>query len=138
MLLLRYKIKVIKGYSFNKVSNVFNSEASFVERLYNLKCNAKTSDKRYLYKLMLNSLLGRFALDINKSVTKLVDMKTYKKLEITTRFTSPPKRIQESMLVSYIPELDKKLCNSLDIDLVKARNILDNELIEGGKSTNSS
>jgi hypothetical protein len=78
--------------------------------------------------LLLNSLLGRFGLDINKPVSKLVDKDTLRKLDHATNFTSPPKRIQVSMLLSYKPEIDRNKCDTLKIDVIKVRNLLDIEL----------
>ncbi len=122
-----YKIKVIKGYSFNREKDVFTS---FIHKLYYLKSNSKTLAERYLYIyiLLLNSLLGRFGLDINKPVSKLVDKDTLRKLDHATNFTSPPKRIQVSMLLSYKPEIDRNKCDTLKIDVIKVRNLLDIEL----------
>ena len=34
----------------------------------------------YIYKLLLNSSLGRFDLVINRSITKIVDKETYEKI----------------------------------------------------------
>lgn len=84
---------------------------------------------------MLNSLLGRFGLYIYKSVTKLCNMDIYNKLEATTTFTSIPKRIHDSILISYIPEINQKICKSLNIDTVKAAKALSNVLSEGEGKT---
>lgn len=61
---------------------------------------------------MLNSLLGRFALDIYRSVTKLVDKETYEKLRVTIQFINYPKKILDRWLLTYIPEIDKKYVKS--------------------------
>lgn len=55
-------------------------------------------------------------------------MDTYNKLEATTTFTSIPKRIHDSILISYIPEINQKICKSLNIDTVKAAKALSNVL----------
>ena len=114
-----YKIKVIKGYEFNKEKDVFKS---FIDTIYKLKCNADNSADYLIFKMILNSLLGRFALKIEKSVTKLVDLDTFNKIVTTRLLTSLPKRIHDSMLVSYNPESNKKLCDSIGIDVAKVRN----------------
>lgn len=66
--------------------------------------------------------MGRFGLNIVKSITKLIDQKTFEKIERTRLLTSLPKRIHDSVLVSYIPEINKELCDSINIDITKARN----------------
>lgn len=39
------------------------------------------------------------------------------------------------MLVSYIPEINKKLCDSLGIDVLEAHNYLNNENLEDIEET---
>lgn len=63
-----YKIKVIKGYSFDRQDNVFNH---YVSDLYKVKSNNKGSIK-VIAKSLLNNLLGRFGLNVYKPVTKIV------------------------------------------------------------------
>lgn len=116
-----YKIKVIKGYDFNRQPNVFKS---YIEKLHKLKSNADNKSDRYRYKLLLNSLLGRFGLDIKSPVTELVDEESFKIINTLTKQTSPANQIYNRTLVSYIPGVDKELCNTLDIDETKARDYL--------------
>ncbi len=113
-----YKIKVIKGYEFNRQSNVFSS---YVEKLHQLKSNAENTAEIHIYKLLLNSLLGRFGLNLVKTVTKLVDRKTFDKIQTTRILTCLPKHMHDSILVSYIPGINKKLCDTLGIDVLKVR-----------------
>lgn len=106
---------------------------SFVERLYEFKRNAKSAAERYLYKLLLNSLLGRFGLDIYKTITKIVDLNQLKKIERLMYYSSKPKPKplhDNRFLVSYIPKINKKLCKKLNLDLSKVRNYLDKNLLE--------
>lgn len=137
-----YKIKVIKGYEFNREKDVFKS---YVEKLHELKSNADNRGDRHIFKLLLNSLLGRFGLNLVKYVTKLVDKKTFLKIKSTRLLVGLHRHIQDSVLVSYIPEINKKLCDSLGIDLSKARkyflesdenidNIIDIKKIQSGVS----
>jgi len=65
-----YKIKVIKGYNFNKQENVFNE---FVYKLYNLKAES-TGAIKVIVKMLLNSLIGRFGMNINKPKTEIVNI----------------------------------------------------------------
>lgn len=48
-----YKIKLIKGYNFNRVTNVFDT---FVDRLYLIKSNKNNIPASQTAKLLLNSL----------------------------------------------------------------------------------
>lgn len=64
-----YKIRVLKGYEFNKVENVFKS---YIYSLFDLKKNHLNITVRETAKLLLNSFLGRFGLDINRNTIDLV------------------------------------------------------------------
>jgi hypothetical protein len=54
-----YKIKVIRGYIFNRESNVFKN---YVDNIYKHKINSKKPELKSVSKFLLNSLLGRFGL----------------------------------------------------------------------------
>ena len=57
-----YNVKIIKGYNFNKQENVFND---YVSHLYEIKSSNKGLIK-VIAKSLLNNLLGRFGMGINK------------------------------------------------------------------------
>jgi hypothetical protein len=63
-----YEIKVIKGYNFNKVEDVFTK---YVGELYELKSNTEGVEKA-INKSLLNNLLGRFGMNIIKAITKML------------------------------------------------------------------
>jgi hypothetical protein len=56
---LGYRIKLIRGYSFEKSENLFTE---FVTNFYNKKSSAKNGAIRTISKLILNSLYGRMAI----------------------------------------------------------------------------
>lgn len=64
-----YKIKVIKGYSFNRSKDVFKD---FVKDVYSIKTNPKDSTQKQTAKSILNNLMGRFGIRLEKSVTKVM------------------------------------------------------------------
>ena len=64
-----YDIKIRKGYNFNRVTNVFDK---FIQTIYKEKQESSGS-KRLISKLLLNSLLGRFGMHIDKRVTSLIN-----------------------------------------------------------------
>jgi len=51
-----YKIKVLKGYNFNKIENTFSE---YVDDLYNKKCYPTTLTEKSVSKSLLNNLTGR-------------------------------------------------------------------------------
>lgn len=81
----RYQITCIKGYSFER-HNLF---ASYVEHFFTLK-NVSKGYKRWFYKLMLNSLYGRFGMDLNSTRLELVpydlNKREHEVLRIQNRF----------------------------------------------------
>ena len=118
-----YKIKVIKGYKFGKSSKVFDN---YVTRLYGIKSDpANKGAISSIAKNLLNSLLGRFGMNVNKPVTKLVDYNELVKIQGTRVMGSTHQQItQNDSLVSYFTKIDKDICESHNVDYYKI--VLDN------------
>nr|QWO71383.1 DNA polymerase [Termitomyces sp. Mi165-7] len=69
-----YKIKVLKGYTFER-KNIFKE---YVEYFYNLKTNTPKSDPLYtISKLFLNSLYGKFGMSPYKDNHKIVNINEF-------------------------------------------------------------
>lgn len=118
-----YKIKVKKGYSSNRVKNVFKS---FVNTLYEIKSNSHNIALAALSKMFLNALTGRFGLNIFNPITKIVNKTTYKQIATTRRIKDQIDITEDKILVSYFPELDPDLCKQFNIDITKASNKYNN------------
>jgi DNA polymerase type B, organellar and viral len=111
-----YKIKVTKGYQFSTSENVFKF---YVEELSKLK-NKLTGSQRQVIKSLLNNLLGRFALDYVKPITKTVNKKVLDNI-LATRVVKTLKEMNsDSFVLTYMPLLDKEVCESHNIDYYKA------------------
>ena len=77
-----YNFNIIKGYLFKK-ANIFKD---FIDSLYEIKKSSKKNDPMYLIsKLLMNSLYGRFGMDINlprnsimnnETITEFINNKT--------------------------------------------------------------
>jgi hypothetical protein len=67
---LGYKINILEGYYFEK-GNIFSK---FVTDLYNLRINNKGSALDTIAKLMVNSLYGRFGMEILNISYKFINM----------------------------------------------------------------
>jgi hypothetical protein len=92
---------------------------SYVEDLSKLK-NELTGSKRQVIKSLLNNLLGRFGLNYVKPITKTVNKKGLDKI-LATRVVKTFKEINsDSFVLTYIPILDKEVCESHNIDYYKA------------------
>ena len=112
-----YVINIKWGYKFNRVSDLFTK---YVENLYKMKSYPKNITQKNLAKSLLNNLIGRFGLDINKPITEIVDSKTFNEISLTRKITAQNKITDDSFLVTYIPELDESICESFNIDFIKA------------------
>jgi DNA polymerase type B, organellar and viral len=111
-----YKIKVIKGYNFNKIENTFSD---YVDDLYNKKCYPTTLTEKSISKSLLNNLTGRWGMSIIKPTTKLVNKEELDYM-LTTRKVSNIKLITENKyLVTFISQPSKEICLSHNLDYEK-------------------
>lgn len=80
-------------------------------KIYNVKCNPKNQTEKNLAKLILNSLIGRFGMNINKNKTSLVTEDKHIEL-LTTRVVKSSTDLGAGMyLDTYIPTIDKNICD---------------------------
>ena len=116
-----YKIKVIKGYSFNKENDVFTD---YVKDLYNIKCTTKDSVEKDIVKRLLNHLLGRFGLNIVKPITRCVSGDELSLIFSTRVVIGKPVPITENdYWVTYQSDIDQDVCEEHDIDYIKVKNL---------------
>jgi hypothetical protein len=111
-----YKIKVIKGYNFNKVEDIFNK---YVLELYKVKSNS-TGEIKMLAKSLLNNLLGRFGLNIIKPITKNIDLDELDNIASIREIHSIKNLTNNKAFITYSPLVSKKICEEHGIDYVKA------------------
>ena len=112
-----YQVNIKWGYKFNRVSNVFTD---YVNSLYRMKSHPKNITQKNLAKSLLNNLLGRFGMDINKPVTEIVDNKTFNELSLTRRITNKKDITDDDILVTYSPDIDQSVCVDFGIDFIEA------------------
>jgi len=97
--------------------------------VYNIKSNPINNTQKSMAKSLLNNLLGRFGITLDKSVTKLVTTKTFDEKAVMNKITSYKKVAEDKFLVSYIPRLDYDIINSHKLDFIKiANNYKDQEI----------
>ncbi|RKF65812.1 putative DNA polymerase [Erysiphe neolycopersici] len=113
-----YEIEVYKGYTFNKVYNVFDN---YVDDLYEKKAKSKGSEK-LINKFLLNSLIGRFGLSILKLNTEMLPMDQYKEILATKAVNSAIPISDNDWLVSYNNETSKKITTEHGLDYIKILN----------------
>lgn len=110
-----YKIKVIKGLQFNKQDSPF---VEYVEELSSQKDILKGS-KRQIVKSLLNNLLGRFALNLFKPITKTVSKKNMDYILATKEIKTFKVINSNNFLVTYNPIVNKEICESHNLDYFK-------------------
>ena len=107
-----YDMFVHKGYTFDKQLNVFDS---YVEYFYNIKSTRNSKVEKAISKSLLNNLLGRFGLDINKSKTELVDMDSYNEI-VQTKSINSVTHIDDKVLINYNNKVSNIICKQLNVD----------------------
>lgn len=111
-----YTIKVLKGYSFNRSKDVFKN---FVSDIYKIKSFPKDDTQKQTAKSILNNLLGRFGIRLEKSVTKVLTSKNFHILSHTRAIISYKLLGNDRYLVTYLPRLDIDIITELNLDIVK-------------------
>lgn len=99
---LGYKIIPLSGYLFeNKNSSPFGS---FVSDIFGRRQDAKSEGNNamsYIYKILMNSLYGRFGISPKFTTTEICDFDRYNHLLMKTGFMHGDKITEEKYLVSY-------------------------------------
>ncbi|GKV53287.1 hypothetical protein SLEP1_g59819 [Rubroshorea leprosula] len=97
-----YQIMPLKGYLFeNKNSTPFGG---FVSTLFEKRQEAKKTGNEalsYVYKILMNSLYGRFGINPNCTFTEVCDVNRYNILTKTTDFIFADKLSEHYYIVSY-------------------------------------
>jgi len=112
-------VKITKGYTFNRVHNVFNS---YIELLYKEK-RESVGARRLIAKFLLNALLGRFGMHLDKKITTLIgNHEEY--LDIITKYdVYDEKIISESVgLVTHGNDPSKAVCEQHGVDYIDVLN----------------
>lgn len=115
-----YKIRVIKGYNFDKTYDVFTN---YVNDLYKTKSTTSNWVEKAITKRLLNHLLGRFGMNIFKPVTEIVDYDKLSFISSTREVHSIKKITNNDFWISYNPEVDEEICLSYGLDYFKVCNL---------------
>ena len=105
-----YQINVIWGYKFKKSEGVFNP---FVNTLFNKRLEAKIYNKKSLqivYKLMLNSLYGRFGMRNYDNQLVIVDEKKAMELFKSKNIIFQSK-LHDKFILKYNNNVNKEITN---------------------------
>lgn len=123
-----YKITVLKAYSFSREKNVFTN---YVNKIYSIKSNPSNPAQKAMAKSLLNNLLGRFGINLEKPVTEVLSVKTFQSKMLINKITSYKWISQDKVLVSYIPKLDYNVIKSHNLDFIKVVNKFQDSELKG-------
>lgn len=125
-----YKIEVLKGYTTDRVSNIFDE---FVNTIYEMKTSPRNISEKNVAKLILNSLIGRFGMNPKKTVTKILTAEEHNKISITRPLKNSIYLDDFNYLDTFLPEIHREICMQFGIDYSK---VIDNPLFnfKSGKS----
>lgn len=99
---LGYKIIPLKGYLFEKKPSPFDS---FVSSLFGRRQEAKKTGNEamaYGYKILMNSLYGRFGINPKSTITEVCSRERYDYLTHNKNFVTADKLSDSYYIVSYI------------------------------------
>lgn len=110
-----YSIQVIKGYNFDREISPF---INYVTELYQLKSEA-TGSRKTIFKSLLNNLIGRFGMNINKPITIQVDSTKRDYIASTRVIKAQHHLFNNKFLITYLPEISKEICEEHNLDYNK-------------------
>lgn len=115
---LGYDIKVIKGYKFNRIKSPLKP---YITALNSIKANPKNKAEREIAKLLMNSSLGRFGMDPDKPISKLVNTEEHNWL-LTTRHIFDSRKISEDLYLDTCSNGPiREVCEQYNLDYNKVR-----------------
>ncbi|KAK4412249.1 DNA polymerase [Sesamum alatum] len=99
---LGYKIIPLRGYMFEKKSSPFEG---FISDLYESRLEAKKRGDvpmTFIYKILMNSLYGRFGMNPESIVTEICNQEKYEEILLMDNFQSADKLNDDYYIVNYI------------------------------------
>ena len=117
-----YIINVHRGYSFNKEPRVFDK---YVNKIYSIKSDPINKTQKSIAKSLLNNLLGRFGINLEKSTTKVLTNKRFESISHVYKIGSVIDISTNKKIVSYIPKIDYDVVDSHGLDFMKVVNKYD-------------
>ena len=108
-----YNIDILHGYKFDKCYDVFKK---YIDTFYKIKSNTTDIVEKATTKSLLNNLLGRFGMDINKPKTRLVNLEEYKEILQIRKIVGDVKFIGNKVLITYNSEISPDICKDHDVN----------------------
>lgn len=70
-------------------------------------------------KSLLNNLLGRFGINLDKPVTKILSKQAFEIKCLMNKIVSYKELVEDKILVSYVPRQDSDIVTSHNLNLLK-------------------
>ncbi|XP_074362916.1 DNA polymerase-like [Apium graveolens] len=102
---LGYKVYPLRGYLFKKVESPFKT---FVNDIYNSSLEAKKDGNEgmsYVYKILMNSLYGRFGINPKMTITEICDQDRYNQILRMDAFINGDTLNEDTHVVNFIKDL---------------------------------
>lgn len=127
-----YKITVLSGYSFSREYKVLDS---YINKVYAIKSNPINPTQKSMAKSLLNNLLGRFGINLEKAITEVLTSKEFNSKMLMHKITSYKWISDNKVLVTYVPKLDYDIIESHGLDLLKVLNKFEDKELQGQNVT---
>ena len=103
--------------------------SKYVNKVYSIKADPVNPSQKAMAKSLLNNLLGRFGINLEKPITEVLSNETFQKKMLMCKIMSYKQISEHRVLVSYVPSLDYDIITSHGLDYLKiVSNFKDNEL----------
>ncbi|KAL2930869.1 DNA polymerase [Bienertia sinuspersici] len=106
---LGYTVIPLSGYIFEEMESPFKS---YVSTLFESRLQAKKEGNdalSFVYKILMNSLYGRFGINPESTLTEICDFQRYRKLMQDPSFVSAYNISKENYIVSYRSNMDDEM-----------------------------
>jgi len=131
-----YSIKVLYGYQWDKNENVFDS---YINELFEEKQKSSYGYKTII-KSLLNNLIGRFGLKIEKPISKIVNYAEKLNILKTREVYSEKEITEEYSLITFNPKISIDIVNQHGLNyqsVIKNEKLLDvQKIITNNKEKN--
>lgn len=94
----------------------------YVKSVYEIKSNARNPSQKAMAKSLLNNLLGRFGINLEKPITEVLSYEAFETKMLMHKIMSYKEISEHKVLVSYVPKLDYDVINSHGLDFIKIVN----------------
>ena len=91
----------------------------YVKSLYAIKSTTNDLTEKAVSKSLLNNLLGRFGMSINKPITEIVDNNKLELICCTRKVNSYKTITDDDYLITYYPDISQEICESYGFDYFK-------------------